>query len=75
MTFEMMKYFSEYTHTIVMSGDGDYYWVLEYLLLSKKSVTLIAHTTSTARELKTLFGQHFTGLHTLKHIIAFKHKK
>lgn len=75
MTFEMMKYFSQYDNAVVLSGDGDYYWVLEYLLLNKKSVKLIAHTKSTARELKKLFGEKFTDLSRIKNKIEFKGDK
>src|SRR3989338_9941399 len=75
MTFEMMKYFAKYDNAVVLSGDGDYYWVLEYLLLNKKSVKLIAHTKSTARELKKLFGEKFTDLSRIKNKIEFKGNK
>ena len=75
MTFEMMKYFAKYDNAVVLSGDGNYYWVLEYLLLNKKSVKLIAHTKSTARELKKLFGEKFTDLSRIKNKIEFKGNK
>lgn len=75
MTFEMMKYFAEYNNAVILTGDGDYYWVLEYLLLHKKSVKLIAHTKSTAKELKRLFGEEFTDLSRIKNKIEFKGDK
>ena len=36
MTFEMMLYFNEYDRVIVMTGDGDFYWILEHLLKTKQ---------------------------------------
>src|SRR3989344_1139478 len=50
MTFEMMLYFDKYDEVIVFTGDGDYYWVLEYLLLKKNSVKLFGAGKSIARE-------------------------
>jgi uncharacterized LabA/DUF88 family protein len=75
MTFEMMKYFSEYENTVIFTGDGDYYWVLEYLILHKKLVKLFAHTHSTAKELKKLFGEEFTDLSRLKDKFGYKENK
>lgn len=75
MTFEMMLYFNEYEKAVVMTGDGDFYWVLEYLLLEKKGqIKLISHSKSTARELKKLFAGNFTDLEKIKHIVARKTK-
>lgn len=66
MTFEMMRYFRDYNRTIVMTGDGDFYWVLEYLLEKKRDVKLLAHSLSTARELKQLFANRFINLLDIK---------
>jgi len=74
MTFEMMKYINEYEKVIVFNGDGDFYWVLEYLLTKKQDIKLIAHTKSTAKELKQLFGGNFTDINKIKYLIVFKQK-
>lgn len=74
MTFEMMLYFKEYDSTIIMSGDGDYYWVLEYLMQQKKEVRLLSHSKTTAKELKKLFAGRFTDLNLIRKIIEFKEK-
>lgn len=66
MTFEMMLYFDKYDRALVMTGDGDYYWVLEYLLLKHKSVKLLAHASSTARDLKKMFEGNFQDLNDVK---------
>lgn len=75
MTFEIMKYFSRYDAVIIMTGDGDFYWVLEYLIRIKKTVKLIAHGNSTARELKRLFGYRFTDLVSLRWMLEETVKK
>ena len=75
MTFEMMRYFSDYDRVVVMTGDGDFYWVLEYLLVKKQDVKLIAHSDSTARELKQLFSHKFTNIEDIKSLIKLSAKK
>lgn len=66
MSFEMMRLFSQYDRAVVLTGDGDFYWVLEYLLQKKERVWLISSPRSTARELKKLFGSDFANLDSLR---------
>lgn len=74
MTSEMMLYWRKYSKAVVMAGDGDYYWVLEYMCAKKKQIKLIACANTTARELKRLFGPRFTDLNLLKRILRRKQK-
>lgn len=69
MTFEMMRMFKEYDQVIVFTGDGDFYWVLEYLCQNKQRVYLIAHKRSTAKDLKQLFGGYFTDIEKLRFLL------
>ena len=62
MTFEMMKMFGEYDRAVVLSGDGDFYWVLEHLKEVKKRVWLLGMASRTARDLTKLFGPNFIHL-------------
>ena len=62
MTFEMMKMFGEYDRAVVLSGDGDFYWVLEYLKDVKEKVWLLGMASRTARDLTKLFGPNFIHL-------------
>lgn len=74
MTFEIMYYFSEYDKAVVMTGDGDYYWVLEHLIQSEKQVWLLSFPKTTARELKKLFAGGSTDLTTIKTLVELKEK-
>jgi len=71
MTFEMMKSLNQYQQIVIMTGDGDFYWVLEYLLKIRKKVKLIAHQQSTAKELKQLFKGDFIPIKNIRHQIEF----
>jgi len=74
LVFEAMKYFAEYNEAIFLTGDGDYFWLLEYLLQSGKKIRLFAHRQSTAKELKQLFGSAFTDLSRQKRLLEFNLK-
>lgn len=74
MTFEIMLLLNQYNNAIFMTGDGDFFWVFEYLIQTKIGVKLIANSRSTARELKQLFKQHFTDLQLLRHLVAKKNE-
>ncbi len=78
MTFEMMRFLPDYDRAIVLTGDGDFYWVLEFLLQTKEQVRLIASPKKTAKELKKLFGYRFSSLDDTRKWLAFEqseHKK
>lgn len=72
MTFEIMKLDNKFDKAIIMTGDGDYYWVLEYLIKTKKLVKLISHSRNTARELKKLFGKNFVNMEDIRYQIERK---
>ncbi len=74
MTFEMMLYLQSYNEVVVMTGDGDYYWVLEYLRRAKKRVILLSFPSHTAKELKILFGGNFMDLNDVKENLEFNNK-
>lgn len=75
LSFEAMKYLEEFDEAIFLTGDGDYYWLLEYLLEKDRKIKILAHRQSTAKELKQLFGGSFTDLSRLKEILEFQEKE
>ena len=62
MTFELMKHFQDYDKVVVLTGDGDYFWVLEYLIKHGKELQLMSFGRRTASELKELAGGSFNEL-------------
>ena len=74
MTFEMMKYYPEYDKAVIFTGDGDYYWALEYLKEKKQQIWLIGFRKNTAQELKQLLGQQFNDLSRLKDKLSYPQK-
>lgn len=72
MTFEMMRLLSEYDRAVLLTGDGDFYWVFEHLLEHKERIWLLASPRKTAKELKQLFGHRFSSLDDTKKWLEWK---
>lgn len=76
MTFEMMRYKDEYDRVLVLTGDGDFLWVLEYLMKEKKkAMWLLSSPTKTAKELRKLFGYRFINFDDTRRWIEYQPKK
>ena len=67
-----MHYFPDYDRAVILTGDGDFYWVLEHLLRHKERVWLLASPRKTAKELKRLVGSDFANLDNLRARLEFK---
>lgn len=70
MTFEMMRMEKEYDRAVVFTGDGDFYWVLEYLRATKERVWLFGIAARTARDLKRLFRSDFSNISDLRNVLV-----
>lgn len=75
MTFELIRDKDLYDELVVMTGDGDYIYVLEYLLKLGKKVRLMGFYFNTARDLKKLFGEYFTDISRLRELLAIKKRQ
>lgn len=74
LTFFAMRDISKYDRGIFLSGDGDFYILLKYLVGTKKSVIVLANSRRTAKEIKTLDRIQFNDLGTLKNTLDFSQK-
>jgi len=66
LTFDMMRFMSQYNEAIVMSGDGDFAPILEYLKGKKKKIRVLARFERTAREIKELAGEDFVDFKSIR---------
>ena len=66
-----MRLLSDYDHAVVLTGDGDFYWVLEHMTLNKNKIWLLASPKKTAKELKKLFGADFSNLDSLRALLEY----
>lgn len=69
LTFDAMRYSSAYSRVIILSGDGDFYPLLQFLQSRGREVRVIAESNSTAVSIKKLAGSNFIDLQSIKHII------
>jgi len=69
LTFDVMRYVSDYSRMILISGDGDFYPLIDFLIKKGRNVRVIGETWSTAISIKKLVGPQFIDLISIKHII------
>ena len=74
MTFELMLYLDKYDRLVVLTGDGDFFWVLEYLKTKKEKLWILSFPKQTAKELKILAGPDFANLENIKERIKWTKK-
>jgi uncharacterized LabA/DUF88 family protein len=69
LTFDAMRYISDYSKMILMSGDGDFYPLIDFLIKKSREVRVIGEARSTATSIKKIIGENFIDLISIKHII------
>lgn len=65
----------KYDRAIVLTGDGDFLPLFEYLFKEKKEIKLLAFSKRTARELKMFARGNFIGLSTERYFLERKPQK
>jgi uncharacterized LabA/DUF88 family protein len=66
LTFDMMRFMSQYNEAVVMSGDGDFAPILEYLKNKKKKLWVLARAERTAREMREIGGENFIDFKSIR---------
>lgn len=72
LTMDMLIRIKEYKRAIVLSGDGDFAPLLEYLKSEGKEIIVISAPRITAREIKSLVGGNFIDFGTLRYLLEYK---
>ncbi len=72
LTMDMLLKINEYNRAIVLSGDGDFFPLLQYLKNQKKQLVVIASPKRTAREIKKFIGQRFINFGNLRYFLERK---
>jgi uncharacterized LabA/DUF88 family protein len=74
MTFDLMRYMSQYQKLVILSGDGDFAVVLKYLRNKVKNIQILARGERTAKEIRKLAGGRFIDFVRLKSKLEFEKK-
>jgi uncharacterized LabA/DUF88 family protein len=69
MTFDLMRYMEQYSGVVVMTGDGDFAAVLNYLKNHDRTVTIFSRNHRTAKEIREIAGDNFVDFENLKNSI------
>jgi len=69
LTFDLMRYMSQYSSLVVLSGDGDFAPILEYLKKKKKEITIMARWNRTAKEIRQIADDKFVDFAQLKQVL------
>ena len=72
LTMDVLLEMKNYQRAIVLSGDGDFLPLYQYLQRNKKEITIISSPRSTAREIKVFAGQHYINFGNLRYFIERK---
>lgn len=71
MTFDMMRYICQYSGVVVMTGDGDFASLLQYLKNQGRSVTIISRPDRTAKEIREIAASGFVDFTHLQRQIHY----
>ena len=72
LTFDAMRHFSKIKKAMFLTGDGDFYPLMEYFLENKIEIAVISSGKRTSRKIKQLLGNKFIDIRSLKTILEFK---
>ena len=72
---DMLLLRDKYERAIILTGDGDFLPLFEYLKKQGKEITIIAFPKRTARELKRFAGSKFIGLTNERYLLERKTQK
>lgn len=75
MTFDLMRMMEQYSEAIILSGDGDFAIVLNYLKRKGRNITVLARAERTAREMRQIAGSNFRDFHYLREVLRYKYRK
>lgn len=70
-TFDLMRMMGQYSEAVVLSGDGDFAIVLNYLKSKKRRITILARGERTAKEIRQLVGSNFRDFTRLRTKLEF----
>jgi len=72
LTMDMLLTIREYHRAIVLTGDGDFAPLLEYLISKKKDIYVISSPKRTAKEIRKLMGGKLQSFYDLKRVLGYK---
>lgn len=75
LTMDVLLQMSKYKRAVVLSGDGDFLPLYQYLEKKRKKIIIISSPKSTAREIKEFAGENFINFGNLRFFLERNPKK
>lgn len=75
LTMDVLLNIGRYQQVIILSGDGDFLPLIQYVMKQKKEVVVIASPRSTAREIREFVKHRFINFGNLRYFIERKNSK
>lgn len=75
LTMDILLKIKEYQRAIMLTGDGDFLPLIQYIVKQKKEVIIIASPKSTAREVREFVKHSFINFGNLRYFIERKNSK
>ena len=72
LTMDMLLLAKEYQTAIILTGDGDFAPLFNYLISKKKDIVVISSPKRTAREIRSLLGGKLQSFDDLRKILEYK---
>jgi len=72
LTMDILIFMDKYQQAIILSGDGDFLPLYQYIQKKKKRVVVIGSAKNTAREVRQFAGEQFMGLANLRGLLERK---
>lgn len=72
LTMDMLLMADKYKNAVVLTGDGDFAPLLEYLINIGKKIHVISSPKRTAREIKKLVGNEHIDFGSLRYLLEYK---
>lgn len=72
LTMDVLLFMDKYQQAVILSGDGDFLPLYQYMQRKKKHVIIIGSAKNTAREVRQFAGERFIGLANLRGLLERK---
>jgi len=72
LTMDMLLLKDKYRRAVVLTGDGDFLPLFEYLREQSRDIVIMAFTKRTSRELRRFAGSNFIGLSNERYLLERK---